>query len=562
MQTPRFPSWALAAVVAVSCILPIPVFAAERIKDFSVTATLSADRNFEVEEAITYDFDDAERHGIYRYIPVVTIRNGSTYRYRLDVESVTRDGNEEPYDVSNEGSAITIKIGDADRTITGSHVYRIRYRTDRAMTFFPDHSELYWNVTGNGWEVPIGQASFSLTIPSSVNLASVSSTCFTGAFGSRERECSFSQTTSQSTVTTRRPLLNEEGLTVAFAFPRGVIQEPTFSERIQMVLVDNGVLFFPIAAFIIMFLVWWKKGKDPKRRTVVPEYEAPRGLLPAVMAAASTEDGVSNRAVTATMISLARRGYMTIRFGEKKGLLGSSTTFTFVEQKKADGSVTPAERVLLSGLFESKSETTIDELKAEKFYIDVAAFKRLIQADLNALKVFVANPTNVRGAYFIVGFIVGWILLVAFQSSALETASAIATGFIVAVFGWFMPRRTDDGIRLLAEIEGFKWFLSVTEKDRLAFTDAPERTPEQFQAFLPYAIVFGVEKKWAAQFESMQIPPPNWASGNLAAMGAGGLASSMSQLNSAASQSAFASPSGGSGGSSGGGGGGGGGGSW
>ncbi len=132
-----------------------------------------------------------------------------------------------------------------------------------------------------------------------------------------------------------------------------------------------------------------------------------------------------------------------------------------------------------------------------------------------------------------------------------------------------MPRRTQDGVKLLAKIEGFKWFLSVTEKDRLAFTDAPARTPEQFQKFLPYAIALDVEKQWAKQFASLTIPPPNWAAGNLSAFSALWLVSNLDTMHEAAKSSAYAAPSqagsggsGFSGGGSGGGFSGGGGGSW
>ncbi len=119
-------------------------------------------------------------------------------------------------------------------------------------------------------------------------------------------------------------------------------------------------------------------------------------------------------------------------------------------------------------------------------------------------------------------------------------------------------------------MEGFKWFLSVTEKDRLAFHNAPKLKPEQFHAFLPAAIVFGVENQWAGQFKSLDVPPPDYATGAvLTNCNALNFANSLGTLNTAAAASAYAAPasagSGGSGfggGAAGGGGGGGGGGSW
>ncbi len=143
-------------------MVPTAVLAqnAEQIASFDVRARLTSDRMLTVTEVITYDFGSNEKHGIYREIPVRYDRNGGTYRYRLNVAGVTRDGNAEPYSVSESSDVLTIKIGDADRTVTGVHVYAITYTTDRAINFFDGEGELYWNVTGNGWEVPIGTASF------------------------------------------------------------------------------------------------------------------------------------------------------------------------------------------------------------------------------------------------------------------------------------------------------------------------------------------------------------------------------------------------------------------
>lgn len=562
--------WRVAALAALVFIVPFTGRAAEVIKDFRVSAALNRERGLVVEEAITYDFGEAERHGIFRNIPVTYSRTGGTYQLRLTVDQVTLDGEDEVYETNTTEGQLKVKIGTKVRTLSGVHTYVIRYRTDRAINFFNDgHSELYWNVTGNEWDLPIEQASFALKTPSGADLATISSICYVGAVGSQEQSCDVKKTGDGFVVAASRVLLPQEGLTIAVAFPRDVIRAPSVMERVWQFFQDNGVLFFPVAAFVIMFWRWWTKGKDPSRRTVVPEYEPPRKLSPALIGGTMTDTGMSNTAVTATIIDLARRGYLHIRFGEAKKLFGTEQTFTFVKQRPADDGMTKAERLLFNGLFVSGDERTVDQLRADKFYTTVATFRAAITKQVDEMGVFAANPTTTRGAYIVVGFIVGWVMIVGFKANAVEAAAAIATGLIIAGFGWFMPRRTVDGVALLAQIDGFKWFLSVTEKDRLAFTDAPERTPAQFQAFLPYAIVFGVEEKWGQQFASMHVPPPDWAEGNLVGFNTIMLGSNLSHLNKSASSAAFSPPSqGGSGGSgfsgggSGGGMGGGGGGSW
>lgn len=551
--------------------LPGLASAEEVIRDIAVKVTPDVGRRLIFEETIEYDFGDASRHGIYRDIPEVYDRDGGSYNYHLDILGVWRDNNPEPYEVSRSGGNVDIKIGDADKTITGPHTYAIRYATDRALNFFEDHSELYWNAVGNGWQVPIEKASIEFNYLDEIKPESVRTDCFTGPYGSTERDCEMATTTAGSRFEATRVLQPYEGMTVVWGFSGGKdFPAPTTWDKVKMLLADNFALFLPFIVFAIMFWRWWTKGKDAKLNTIIPEYEPPRGFTPAIIGAAMTTGSVPDRTVTATIIDLARRGFLKIKFGEKKGLFGTSQTFTFVRQKQGENiGLQDYEQTIFSGLFKGGDEQSVDDLKDGKFYSTVATFKSQVTKQIDAKKLFDRNPALVRGSYIGAGIAFGFMANFFLTSNFLGFACAIASGVIIAVFGWVMPRRTPEGTQVLTDIEGFKWFLSVTEKDRMDFHNAPERTPEQFQELLPYAIVFGVENKWAAQFASMNIPPPDWATGNVSTMNVVMLASSLNSLHSSASAAAFSPPSsaggggsGFSGGGSGGGGGGGGGGSW
>jgi uncharacterized membrane protein len=95
----------------------------------------------------------------------------------------------------------------------------------------------------------------------------------------------------------------------------------------------------------------------------------------------------------------------------------------------------------------------------------------------------------------------------------------------------------------------------------------PKQVIKLFEDLLPYAMLFGLEKEWAEQFNNLYTQPPGWYSGNMSTFNAIYLANAMSGFNSASSN-VFTAPSSsgssgfGGGGFSGGGGGGGGGGGW
>lgn len=562
------------AVAAFFLLLPFGAGAQssdESIRTFNVSARLEADRGFTVTEEIAYDLGATPHHGIIREIPEWYDRNGGRYSLQFSVKEVTLDGRSVKYDVSHSSGRMRVKIGDADEFIEGVHVYRITYFTDRAVNFFDGAGELYWNVTGNEWEVPISQAAFMLTGPDGFDASSASKKCFTGVFGSTEEQCDVRGTANQAQFTARSAFPPGEGMTVVIGFPKGVVQEPTVLETIGRVVRDNGILALPLIVLGIMLWLWHTKGRDPEGRgTVVPHYAAPRTLSPAELVALETQD-VPMRAVTATILDLARRGYLKIDFGEEKGMFKKTTAYMFIKQKDADSGLSDADKEVFNGLFETGDRTTLTELKGS-FYKRVSPFKNAVFASLKHRGLFEASPISVRALYtgtaiglgaigiWVAGPIFGGIGIAAFVLSAL----------IIAVIGWYMPRSTAEGAAALEEVKGFKWFLSVTEKDRLAFHNAPQLKPLMFHAFLPAAIAFGVEEKWAEQFNGLDIPPPDYATGSvLHHWMAMNFVHDLNRMNSAAAASAYVAPSsagsGGSGFSGGGGGGGfggGGGGSW
>ena len=125
------------------------------------------------------------------------------------------------------------------------------------------------------------------------------------------------------------------------------------------------------------------------------------------------------------------------------------------------------------------------------------------------------------------------------------------------------------------KIEGFKMYLGVAEKDQIYAMQVPDKTPELFESYLPFALALGVENRWAEKFsdiissinkESAAYNPAWYTGASWSTLGAAGFASSLSSSFSGTISSSSTAPGsssgGGGGGSSGGGGGGGGGGGW
>lgn len=543
---------------------------AESIKSFDVTAELTSNRKLIVTENIRYDFEALQKHGIYRVIPEKYARLGAAYRLHLNILEAKVDGQPVAMEISRWGADVKIRLGAEDVTLTGEHLYTLRYETERALNDFPDEAEteLYWNITGNGWEVPIEAASFRLVGPS----IPTKTICYAGPSGSAIKDCTFKTQGSTVTSMTTRTMYPGDGLTVAVRFSLRDIAPLTFKQIAWNFLTDNLWLGLPFLALIIMYGIWNLKGRDPRGRgTVVAQYEEPRGLRPAELAAMQ-EEHVSSRAITATLLDLARRGFLKIRWeGDPAdtGWFKAKPKFTLIKIEDVKGDLLPFESELYQALFEDSDEVKAEEHNAG-FWKGIQAARDLIFQNLKSKKYYANSPARTRAIWLGLAVVVALasFFMIVFYG-VLFAASGLASAAIVAIFGWVMPRVTREGAVIREEIEGFKLFLSVTEKDRLAFHNAPAKRPDQFERFLPAAIAFGVEKQWAENFKDLQMQPPSYMEGSNTAWNSLAFAHAIDAWHNQSSSHMYQAPSsagsggsGFSGGSSGGGFGGGGGGSW
>lgn len=602
-------------IVLIVCVGFIPLFSRaqtssdeERIKNFDVIYGIQKDAKVNVTELIVYDFGQNQRHGIFRDIPIYYKTSVGNQSAKISNIFVT-DETEKAYTFSSytKGNDLEIKIGDPNITLSGVKTYDISYTISNAIGYFKDFDELYWNATGNGWVVPIDEVSATLTIPTSISEQEIKSSCYQGSFGSTATCQTTLTTDSEQKVTgahfSTTNLGPGEGLTFALGFPKGIVTQPTEQEKFIQFLKDNAIVVLPIIVFIIMFSLWWQKGKDPKGRgTIVPEYEAPDNLSPLEMSAL-LHQGVKTKDISAEIIYLATLGYLKITKLEEKTFIFNATDYELARLKPSKDLTNEFDRLLLDGLFGSvitfKDEkaavatlgvlarfipTTayvgetdaknldIVNLSALKnaFYTKLPGIKKSAIASIISRGYYPTDPNKIINKYVIIGVLFIFVLWGSAATGLITFVAAVSFVFsaaIVILFGIFMPKVTEQGAIARERIEGLKMYMKVAEEERIKFHNAPAKNPELFEKLLPYAMVLGLEKEWAQQFEGILTTPPNWYSDTHGgAFNAVIFSNNLSSFSSAASSSLSTAPGGhsgsGGGGSSGGGGGGGGGGSW
>jgi uncharacterized membrane protein len=571
----------------VGALLVAPAFAIaqssseEKIDGFYVSATINQDATVKVAEKIVYNFGDNERHGIFRTIPIKYSNTLGNLKIKITDITVTDENFKEyEFDVSTKGRNLEIKIGNAAAYVRGIKTYVITYTVDRSMSYFEDFDEWYWNLTGNEWNVPIGEIEAMIHFPQGIAGNELKVSCYIGSAGSNQSCGTITSTSTQSvqSVSFKAPrgLQPFEGLTAAVGFPKGIVHEPTQQEKITDLIKDNAILILPVLVFLFMFRLWWQKGKDPAGRgTIVPEYESPEKLSPMEMSLMLNQS-VRDKDISAHIIYLAEKGFIKItQTGEKK-FLKDTTDYILTKTKNISEAENEVDKKLLTALFhddtgnEKANERKLSDLKHE-FYKELTNIKRSVITSVITKGYYTEDPLKTIFKYIGLGVvfeIAAFLIALALgYTGVLLIVSIALSGACIIIFALLMPRVTSSGAVIKERIEGLKRYITVAEKDRINFHNAPEKKPELFEKLLPFAMVLGVEKAWADQFKDMYLTEPSWYHGtHPGAFNAVIFANSLSSFNSVAATNLASAPGGGSGsgggGFSGGGFGGGGGGSW
>jgi uncharacterized membrane protein len=570
-------------LLLVTSLWPVSVFAQAdwEISQFQSDIDIRPDGHVKVLEDIEVDFS-VEKHGIFRDIPYAyNSPQGSVYTTVSQI-IVTQDDLSAKYTVEKSDSYYRVKIGDANATISGKHTYRLSYDVTGVIKSYNDHDELYWNATGDKWEVPIEKASATVTIPKE-RVKNV--TCYQGIAGSTQ-SCASSIDSPTTASFASEKLSPGQGMTEVVGFTKGIVPILTVEKPNPTVQYAGLILGFFITFLLgsgYLFWQWWKNGRDPveiatgsvpgqmpvnPNGSIVVEYEPPQKLRPAEIGVIMDERA-DTLDITATIIDFAARGFLTITEEQKKWIFGS-TDYTLKKTNKDTKEFLLYEKTLFDFLFESKDSVKVSELKTE-FYEKLKTVKDVLYKNMVTKNIFAKNPESVRTFYIISGMIFvfcgGFGLLSAKGNFILLgiCTGMLGVGLLSLLFSRFMPRRTAYGHQLLYRSKGYELFISKAETFKQKYLEKQNL----FNDILPYAIVFGVTEKFAKAMQDMGIKPqqPSWYYSSTPfnpVMFSNNINTFSSSMSSAISSVPRSSISGGSGfsGGSGGGFGGGGGGSW
>lgn len=607
--------WVAALAFVVALLVAVPGHAAETIERFHADVLVQPDGSLEVTETIAVRAEGSEiRRGIVREFPTrYRDRFGNRVVVDFEMIGVERNGRPEPFWTELVANGVEVFLGDDSfLEVPQTHTYTLRYHTSRQLGFFETNDELYWNVTGTGWIFPIEAASARVRLPEAVAPEQMHVEAYTGVQDATGGDYRAEVTApGEAVFEATRPLGAGEGLTIALAFPKGVVAAPSEVQKARWLLADNAGVLVALVG-LLMLLAWYlwqwhRKGRDPAPGVVFPRYDPPEGHTPGGIRYLR-KMGWDNRCFTADLVDAGVHGVLTIhrdqptrelllaqlpehlqakidsssiaRYMLDAAMKAQKETWRLERNAGANAALLPpGQKVLVEKLFGKSPMLTLSNRVPET----VAAMQGARSAHKSALsKQYTPSYFNTNLGVVVIGFFwTALFTLVAFSASRGNGGPLIALMVALAlvldvVFLYLMKQPTPEGRRLLDEVEGLRMYLGVAEKDELARVAGPGAEPvldaARYEALLPYALALEVEEAWTAHFTAAataagvgaSADTSRWYRGNLAQVGnLGDMSKSLgtalsSQIASSSSPPGSRSGSGG-GGSSGGGGGGGGG---
>jgi uncharacterized membrane protein YgcG len=541
----------------------IPALAQERILDFSSDITVAKSRELTVKETILVHSEGRRiQHGIFRDFPTTYPDQKKFVHVRFAVDSVMRDGEQEPYDIESIDNGKRVRIGNGDVVLPpGDHKYLIVYQTDRQIGFFRDYDQLYWNVTGNAWAFPIRHAEAIVHLPEGAKFGSFD--VYTGPQGSKGRRGSGEHRGTTMRFFTTAPLADHEGLTFALDFTKGVVMPPAAMQNALYYVRDNTMIVTSVAGFaalaLYFFAAWVRFGRDPARGTIIPLFAPPQDLSAASIRFVHKMD-YDRKCFAAALVAMAVKGYLRI--------VEEGRSYVLTRMRSDDATLAPSEEAVCRSLFADGDNRVA--LKSENHEIVASAIKALkssltcedegryffsnrvwflggvaiLAMSVAATAYFAESPDDAAvTTVWLVAWVVGFVVLLRTAGAAVRSyltsiapqlvfasvllsaavislwsfidlsyftrdvpvvplAALLGQAFLAVIFYHLLKAPTVAGQKIRDEIEGFRMFLDTAEKDRLEVLHPPKVTPEVFEKFLPYAIALDAENSWSKKFEA------------------------------------------------------------
>lgn len=286
----------------------------------------------------------------------------------------------------------------------------LRYKAIGAVTGGISSDELFWTAVFADHEKPVNSASLTVIFPEDIDFSKLRYDAVPGY--------SFEKIDSRTIRFLTGMLPARKPFDVRISFQKEMLNLPfnpaaylfkIISESSLLIAIILLVLIAVIFAYVFAS-VYWKMEKfreifiKPREYAAFSEEEKSLVRLKPAIAGAILDEKIDAKAIIATIIDLAQRGYIFIREEPGLSLIIPLTNPDFVLLKtKTDYSrLLNYEKELMELVFGSKSKIKLSELKGkfgEKNASRIGKIQSMIFKEAVRQELFTKNPEKLRGQY-------------------------------------------------------------------------------------------------------------------------------------------------------------------
>jgi hypothetical protein len=419
----------------------VPGSTGNPIVSYASELTVHRDSTLSVNETIKVALSGGAAPEICRDLAThYSDRFGNAYTIHFDVLSLERDGEPAEARLRKLPNGLRICLARKGEALSpGEHTYQLSLAVDRGIGFFPDHDELYWNVTGNGWVFPLPQVSATVHLPGGISPEAVLLDGYTGRPGSAQTD--YTATTDPqgaATFHTTRPLGRGESLTVVIRWPKDFVMPPTDEQMHRYFLEDNQAIINGLVGLVVVliyyFLAWVWAGRAPKSTENLARSAPPRELSPAAVGF-FWRAGFDQKAVVAALVDLAVRKRLAI-LEDATGafILGPPPADTTPGLPGAADSplrpISPDEKLVLARLFATDSTIRLEPAYRARLGGVIEALHRHLRSKAQRLD-FITT-----GRYLLPGLVLSAATVIRSGLSIQGALGPVVLGTAIVLLPW------------------------------------------------------------------------------------------------------------------------------
>lgn len=496
----------------------------DEIRLLHTEVTLQPDTTVEVTETIELINRDEGEVGqcFARHFPAtVVLQRGDSSsqpeRPLYQFHSVQHDGRAASYRIERDwADNITLCIGPDDAPLArGAHRFVIAYTTGDRLSEYDDHDRFSFAVKHTSLGLRVDRAMATVRLPSGAN--TVRADGLAGPPGRKYFSASVDETAAGDVIryAATRPLLADMTFHAIVSLPKGFARRSIWQrvrrfDRAQGHILQSLGLFLTatVLSLVYFVLAWRRVGRDPESKAVMPVYDPPDGLSPALMRHLVRRRQPDGRTVVATVVRLAQLGALVVV--ERDG------RYRLAKRAAVPPECAPHEVEFFNHLF-GGSDALMLGTRAARARLAAArlGLRRALRTEHSQYLV-----TNRRHFWpglvlSVAGVVLG--LAVGVPRSDLGYAYLVFMALVLVTtnvtFWKLLQAPTTQAQELMVEIHGFRQFLDASYRDGVA-------------AHLAYAIALGVDHERVSILDR-EI---DWYAGNSGGFSADDFAASLHRL--------------------------------